>query len=343
MTAEITTYHLQRENNPHRQTALSFSFLGKLGLTTDRDLLPCKKHFIALLRSLESQKQISGYPLIIGLTESGIIPSALMYQAVRERDISASWICSTRRRASGIRFIESHSHGPHHILPLPQFQPTQLWFLEDEITTGRTILNLALHLSELLQVRQMRLFAIADRRSEAQIAQFDSILADRGILFSTQTLIRLPPDRQYQAQDLLHQDIIIGEDFVVRESNQSQWHLPEQRAALKAQLHLVPDLPNNLEGSLLAIGEAIDLALRMVRVNPQLSFQHITMSPWRVDGINIHHRLDICDKYYLYNYKHLKSPIYLLYDPQDVAIAFAAKKQLSQAGFIVNYLILKQT
>ncbi|MGK7904412.1 MAG: phosphoribosyltransferase domain-containing protein [Hormoscilla sp.] len=340
MTAAITTYHLQRENNPHRQTALSFSFLGKLGLTSDRDLLSCKKHFIALLRSSDSQTPISGYPLIIGLTESGIIPSALMHQVVRERDISAGWICSTRRRASGIRFIESHSHGPHHTLPLPQFSPSQLWFVEDEITTGRTILNLALHLSALLHVRQMRLFAIADRRSSAQIAQFESILADRDILFSSQTLIRLPPDLQYRAQDLLHEDIIISEDLIVKELTESQWHLPEQRAALNAQLHLLPNLPNNLEGSLLAIGEAIDLALRMVRVNRKLSFQHITLSPWRVDGINIHHRLDICDKYYLYNYKQLKSPIYLLYDPDDEPIALAAKKKLSQAGFTVNDLIL---
>jgi len=338
MSSQITTYHLQRENNPRRQTALSFPFLGQLGLTSEPDLLACRKHLQALLRSSACQKPISGEPLIIGLAESGIIPSGLMHQVVREQQISAGWICSTRRRASGIRFMESHSHSPHHILPLPQFQPTQLWFVEDEITTGRTILNLALHLCSLLQVRQMRFFTIADSRSPAQIAQFESILADRDIQFSTHTLIRLPPDRQDLAQDLLPQDIILSEDLIVKERDeiQSQWHLSGQRAARQTQWHLVPNLPNNLQGSLLAIGEAIDLALRMVRGNPQLSFQHITLNPWRVDGINIQHRLDICDKYYLYNYKHLKSPIYLLYDPQDRAIASAAKQQLSQAGFTVN-------
>ncbi|MBO1350757.1 MAG: phosphoribosyltransferase domain-containing protein [Hormoscilla sp. GUM202] len=341
MNSQITTYHLQRENNPRRQTALSFPFLGQLGLTSEPDLLACRKHLQELLRSSACQKPISGEPLIIGLAESGIIPSGLMHQVVREQQISAGWICSTRRRASGIRFMESHSHSPHHILPLPQFQPSQLWFVEDEITTGRTILNLALHLCSLLQVRQMRFFTIADSRSPAQIAQFESILADRDIQFSTHTLIPLPPDRQDIAQNLQHQDIIISEDMIVTEPDeiQSQWQLPEQRAALQTQWHIVPDLANNLQGSLLAIGEAIDLALRMVRGNPQLSFQQITLNPWRVDGINIQHRLDICDKYYLYNYKHLKSPIYLLYDPHDRAIASAAKKQLSQAGFTVNDII----
>lgn len=342
MSDRITTYHLQRENNPRRQTAISFSFLGQLGLTSAPDLLACKKHLLELLLSSACQKPISGEPLIIGLAESGIIPSALMYQVVREQQISAGWICSTRRRASGIRFMESHSHSPHHILPLPQFPPTELWIVEDEITTGRTILNLALHLSELLQVHCYRFFTIADSRSPAQIAQFESILADRDIQFSTHTLMRLPPDRQNLAQNLRHQNLIINEDLIVTEPDEihSQWQLPEQRAARQTQWQIVPDLPNNLEGSLLAIGEAIDLALGMVRGNRKLSFQQITLNPWRVDGINIQHRLDLCNKYYLYNYKQLKSPIYLLYDSHDRAIASAAKKQLSSSGFTVNDLIL---
>lgn len=342
MSSQITTYHLQRENNPRRQTALSFPFLGQLGLTSAPDLLACRKHLQEMLRSSACQKPISGEPLIIGLAESGIIPSGLMHQVVREQQISAGWICSTRRRASGIRFMESHSHSPHHILPLPQFQPTQLWIVEDEITTGRTILNLALHLFSLLQVRCYRFFSIADSRSPAQIARFESILADRDIQFSTHTLMRLPPDRQDLTQDLRHQDLIMSEDLIVRDPDEihSQWQLPDRRAARQTQWHILPDLANNLQGSLLAIGEAIDLALRMVLGNPQLSFQHITLNPWRVDGINVRHRLDICDQYYLYNYKQLKSPIYLLYDPHDRAIASAAKKQLSQAGFTVNDLIL---
>mgnify|MGYP002779505971 CR=1 FL=1 len=178
---------LQRDNNSRRQTAVTFSYLGKLKPTGRGELQECKNHLQSLLFQSILQNPVSKSPLIVGLTESGIIPSALMHQNAREQGIDAQWLCSTRRPAAGICFSESHSHSPNHILPLPQKQPTELWFVEDEITTGRTVLNLAIHLCSLLSVKYIRFFALADTRSKAQIDQFSSILASHSIYSSTHT------------------------------------------------------------------------------------------------------------------------------------------------------------
>lgn len=329
---------LQRENNPRRQTALTFSYLGKLGATKCRDLQKCKNHLQSLLFQSILQISVSKYPLIIGLTESGIIPSALMHQNARGQGIKAQWLCSTRRPAAGICFSESHSHSPNHVLPMPQQQPTELWFVEDEITTGRTILNLALRLCSLLSVNYIRVFTLADTRPKAQIELFDSILADSGIHASTHTLIQ----KELQANTELNL-LSIQKEQTLSISNcktERGWHFCDRRPALKAQSGILSELPNNLSGLLLVVGEAIDLGMRLVQINPLLSFQHITLSPWKIDNTSVFSKLQIYQQYYLYNYNKIETPVYILSDPSDESIELEAKCILSQQGIKAKNLQL---
>jgi orotate phosphoribosyltransferase len=331
---------LQRENNPHRQTAITFSYLGKIGLSNCWDLQECKNHLQSLLFQSILQNSVSEYPLIVGLTESGIVPSALMHQNAREQGINAQWLCSTRRPAAGICFTESHSHGPNHILPLPQYQPTELWFVEDEITTGRTILNLALRLCPLTNVKYIRLFALADTRTRSQISQFNSIAANYGIRCSTHALINAESPIHTENQDLL---LPVAETLIsnlVRQNN-CDWHFARQRAALQSQFDTQIELPQNLAGSLLVIGEAIDIGLRVVQNNPSLFLQHVTLSPWKVDGKTIFSRQDICRKYYFYNYEQIQPPVYILSDPIDQEIELELKHMLTQKGVKVDHLQLQ--
>jgi hypothetical protein len=329
---------LQRENNPRRQTALTFSYLGKLGATERGDLQKCKNHLQSLLFQSILQNSVSKYPLIIGLTESGIIPSALMHQNAREQGINAQWLCSTRRPAAGICFSESHSHSPNHVLPMPQEQPTELWFVEDEITTGRTILNLALRLCSLLNVNYIRVFALADTRPKAQIDLFNSILANSGIHSSTHTLIQeeLPANTEVNALSIQKEQNL----NITTYTSEHEWHLCDHRPALKAQFDILSELPNNLSGLLLVIGEAIDFGMRLVQINPFLSFQHITLSPWKIDNTSIFCKLRICQQYYLYNYNEIETPVYILSDPIDEAIELEAKYILSQKGIKAKHLQL---
>lgn len=299
----------------------------KQGFLTDVRL-----HFQSIL-----ENSVSKYPLIIGLTESGIIPSALMYQNAREQGINAQWLCSTRRTAAGICFSETHSHSPNHVLPLPEEQPTELWFVEDEITTGRTILKLALHLCSLFNIKYIRFFALADTRSKVQIDYFTTTLSSYNIHSHTYSLVKKKYSDNIENQNILISKI---ENNTQNDVKNSDWLFSKFRPSLQAQFDILTDLPTNLFGIVFVIGEAIDIGIRLVQLNPLLSFQHITLSPWTVDKTNILNKLKICQKYYFYNYKELDLPVYIFSDPIDQEIELEAKYIFAQKGIQVNYLEL---
>jgi Phosphoribosyl transferase len=332
-------YHLQRKNNPKRTQAISFPFLGKLGTASAEQLHDCQQKLRGILLESLKHKPISKTPLIIGLAESGIIPSALMHQIAIAQHIQAHWICSTRRSAAGIPFIESHSHETHHTLPLPNCHPTELWFVEDEITTGKTIFHLATKLCKLFGISTIRLFSLADVRTPEEIARFHIALAYQEIRCFTTSVHRIRKDTP---ADLLPYKTSLSEIPTARTRTPSQqdWHFPHRRPALQSQLNSMQDLPDRLTGCLLVIGEAIDLALQIVQKNPLLSFQHITLSPWKIDRKAIFSCLEIGEKYHLYNYEKLTSSVYLLSDPVDRPIEDAARKILTQRGFKISPLSL---
>jgi hypothetical protein len=340
-------YHLKRENNVRRRRAITFSCLGKLCSTDDADLCRWKSRLEDLLCGALTDRPVTGPPLIIGLAESGIIPSALFHQILGKMNIRAGWICSTRRPACGIRFVESHSHGPEHILPFPPDRPGELWFVEDEITTGRTLLHLSISLCRRLHLNRVRYFAFLDTRASHHHVRFRARLGKEGILFSTHTLFPAdPPACEAVVGNMDGKDrfpAIESADAVISHDPEIGWHWPRLRPGLRNQLPpaLRPEPPHifspqRLTGSLLAVGEAVDLALPLVQVNPDLQLRHITLSPWEIDKKYIFDRMDIPGGYYLYNPQSLCPPLHLLYDPIDASVGEAAAGLLSEAGFAVN-------
>ncbi|MEY2832992.1 MAG: hypothetical protein RLZZ574_2251 [Cyanobacteriota bacterium] len=270
-----------------------------------------------------------------------------MHQVAREEDIQAHWLCSTRRDTDGIHFSESHSHQPDHVLPLYQDQPTEIWFVEDEITTGKTILNLILKLCPLLKVNSIRLFSFLDSRTSKETAHFARTLAQHDIQCNTKSLLRNEKTSQ-DTVNLKTTDICfhMSQQSVTREPLNPQvnhhnrdWHCPEQRSALNAQLNFTLKLPTHLKGCLLAVGEVMDLALRLLQVNPGLSMQHITLSPWEIDRVNISDYLEV-KNYYIYNSQQLQSHIYILSDPKDRDVEYEITQLLQQKGLSVESLSL---
>lgn len=149
-----------------------------------------------------------------------------------------------------------------------------MWFVEDEITTGRTILNLVLRLCSLLKVKYVRLFALADTRPAAQVTQFNSILTSYNINYSIHTLIEAEIQTLTESQNcLLNEEK--AEISIPKNKNAHDWHFYDQRSALKAQFNTIQELPKSLTGTLLVIGEAIDIGIKLVQNNPSLLFQHI--------------------------------------------------------------------
>lgn len=344
---EKDMYFLKRENNAMRRHAVSFSCLGKIRSTGLSCLFRWKQYLNVLLEHILRNGGISSYPVVIGLTESGIIPSALFHQLLREKSFSAGWICSTRRPGSGIRFTESHSHGPDHVLPLPKGRPTELWFVEDEITTGRTLLRLSLSLCRHLHLRHVRFLAFADSRHAVSRKHFQTLLRREGVKFSVHTLARSGAGENaseplHMASRLHDCDPIAETPAISGLHDEKHWNFPEHRPALKERFDSRFPFADNLHGTLLAVGEAVDMGMQIVQASPDLELRHITLSPWEIDKRHVLSRLDIGGKYYLYNCHTLRPPLHILSDPIDAEIGMEAARLLSAKGFSVRHLDMGQ-
>lgn len=91
-----------------------------------------------------------------------------------------------------------------------------------------------------------------------------------------------------------------------------------------------------ISGSLLVVGEAVDLGLHLTQVNPGLQMHHVTLSPWVVNGDAIKTRLEVADAYYLYNPHRLRAPVHLLNDPLDEVVGRAVVDRLRPLGYPVT-------
>ncbi|MBI4748424.1 MAG: phosphoribosyltransferase domain-containing protein [Acidobacteria bacterium] len=334
----IQVYHLERLNNPSRKNAFSFHFLAKLGTVSSSDLEDCRlvlRHFIE--HSL-NEHPLVGKPLIVGLAESGILLSALLHQEAHQLGIAGGWICSTRRPASGIRFIERHSHQPAHILPVPANPVDELWLIEDEITTGQTIFQVIRHLSSLTSVKMVRIFTLVDARSDEQRTVFSELLEQDGIRHSVHSLLEF---HGFPTMECFDRKFV--EESTLAPSFQSEdaihhWMLPETRPALSVQTAATLDAFDGIEGSLLVIGEAMDMAVRTMIRNPQLSIRHVTLSPWKIDHQNVFDRIHINGKYYVYNLDEFQGPVHILSDPFDHESALSLQETMSHHGYRAEVL-----
>ncbi|MBF0412347.1 MAG: phosphoribosyltransferase domain-containing protein [Desulfamplus sp.] len=398
-------YHLKRENNPLREDAFTLACLGKIHPASSADFLRCKGYLSALIQDLRiNQDTMQEQVLIIGLTESGIIPALLMYIETLERNLDTSILYSTRRPLSGIAFKESHSHGPDHILPLPLLSPSlatyintnidtkssskisklynssirrepspfkEIWIVEDEITSGNTVYNLMVQLSEHLEISRVRVFAFADFRNSEQKSDFYLKTAQHKIECTVHTLNVMsenpnPASLGYNVNEKPNSTLLgsnVSDNFTGHNKYNSQistfngWHLPSKRPALAiksgdficSDLWRLPfdkissewrkseELPKR---TILAVGEAIDLAACLALSNDKIRFQQISLSPWQVDNRSIFSKISFAERYYLYNYENLKNrdlnPVFILCDPIDKDIEQEAVVKLGEHGIEVK-------
>lgn len=333
------TFHLLRRNNARRATAITFSFLGKLFPVGGDELDHCVELLGALLDESLAATPVLGLPLIIGLAESGIVPSGLMFREVRRRGIEARWACSSRRPVAGIRFTEPHSHGPHHILPRPGESFDELWIVEDELTTGATLTNLVLRLCHSFEFCRVRVFALLDARDDHRRGQFARMLANRGIESSVHTILREDTTEPTVSEADVPPPPVFDADHSLPCRAAADWFDYRSRSGVRLQADFGTfQLRNATEkGTLLVIGEAIDLAIALVAEHPDLSFQHVTLSPWQVD----HHHVNDClaaAGYHLYNPRTISGPVRLLADPIDRQVAEAFHAELVKRGVAVSPL-----
>ena len=344
-------YHLKRDNNPLREDAFTLSCLGKLYPASTSDFARCGGLLSELLTEIISENDLNHdlnhEILIIGLTESGIIPALLMYLESQKKNLDTHLIYSTRRPMSGIAFNESHSHGPNHILPISNSDFKEIWIIEDEITSGNTVFNLINQLSSHLKIDYVRIFAFADFRNIDQKIDFISKTAENNINCSVHTLPFFLKEAKTTtaSQPLILHDIMepvnlsFQNNFKELESN---WHLPLKRPALGAKTDKCLDfalwkVPIEFScGTVLAVGESVDIAAGFVLANENLSFQQISLSPWKIDNKSIFSRMSVAGKYYLYNYEQLQGPVFIICDPIDREIEIEIIEKLKNYGIHVK-------
>ncbi|MBF0199720.1 MAG: phosphoribosyltransferase domain-containing protein [Desulfamplus sp.] len=379
-------YHIKRDNNPLREEAFTLSCLGKLFPASSRELIKCGRWLSELLDQINFDaheqdnshkdgnawkgRSKTDYPckiLIVGLTESGIIPAFLMYREAIIRSMKGKsrrphLVYSTRRSIPGIPFNEIHSHGPDHILPINGGGFDELWIVEDEITSGNTVMNLMTELQNHMKIKRVRVFAFTDFRNDVQKERLMEVTAENdihcsvhipvipseisGLSLNTKTL-------SSHGEELSRLHNSPGLYFGCNPSNPfnsmeypghmpDNWYLQHRRPALGVKNGILFDPEfwrvshEFSKGSLLVIGESVDMAASIVLANPGISFQQISLSPWKVDNENILSRMEIGDRYYLYNHKNLMEPVFILYDPVDADIGMDVVEKMKSRGMDVK-------
>lgn len=348
-------FHLERDNNPKRKEAFTADFIGKLFPIMGRNLNKgCEYLEKILLESLKIQA-VEENVLIIGLTESGIIPSILMQKVAQENGITTTLLSSTRRPSpSGIVFIEKHSHAPNHCIPVPQQKITELWIVEDEMTTGNTVFEVLSQFCSQLEIKKVRIFALADFRNTKQKMEALKIQQSLNVECVYQSFLHfddvcdIAPGKPLSTTTNTERN-----DYHCTGNQQSSsfldiWHMPQYRSAINQQPNNEQEannwhMPDNFsDTTVLVIGETVDIATHLALANPDFSFQHITLSPWKIDNASIVSRLNFDNKYFLYNYKTLSKTVCILNDPIDEEISRVVKEKLEENDFTVKTFPLKK-
>ncbi len=288
---------IRRKNNSRRSQAIAFDHVGKLGVLKRQHLQDLRSAFANLLKRhrlpLVNASGFSPPTTVIGLSESGIVPSYAMATLLRsisrqtvsgrptdsEPSTKIDWICSTRNPANcegnAIEFQERHSHAPGHFLDDATIERTEggeFWVVEDEITTGQTIINLIESLIPRLHFPTIRIFALVDLRSESHQESFSNQLSDLGIdQVDCRALISQhdSPDKfQLTAQTIDDEDI--------------------SAEVMPTQIKYV-------------CGEQIADVLPWVDQSDEHGVRQFTLSPWEVDDETVRNRIEVGQRYHLYN------------------------------------------
>jgi len=283
-------YTVKRHNNPMRKFAFVHRDLGKIG-AADPD------NIIRLAAKMVNGALPFKNPLVLGLSESSI----LLGRVVCEFFGGGLYLFSTRYphdRSELVPFTEPHSHAPSQFLKLSGTgHCREVCIVEDEVTTGNTIMNLVRLLAENMpSVTSIAVLALKVFCSGQRIAEMS---ADAGAMGIQLALHSLYDGNQDESVPVMHSvKSIATEDGKVASSVYSPWEygrgridpFSKEKALFRYKKWSAVLSRLSLPGAVTVIGasEAIDLAFEISRVLAQRGHQtrlrHLTISPWEVPG-----------------------------------------------------------
>lgn len=293
----MSLIQVQRQNNHKRRHAHVAPFLGKLG-PVDHARLES-----TLANAASALPLAPGPTLVVGLAEASLILAwhlALHLSPMPD-------LCFTTREESrhgrGHLFQEPHSHGPVHWVYVPPDQCyEQIVIVEDEVTTGTTILNLVLSLRS--HATRFHIVALMDMRSQEHCTMMNEAAAAHALDIEVSVI--------YGSSCLPHPLPCCGP--TPTSLCAAHWFClnPHQRSR-QAQAQALGTLTHLWQtgrlGIVYMIGECVDVPMAFCSSLPlehRPPVQHITLSPWVVDGNGIQTRSDFVNgkgsPYYLYNW-----------------------------------------
>jgi hypothetical protein len=270
-----------RKNNPLRQNGMVHRNLGKIG--------PVKPLYtINIVDEMVRGGIEFGTGPIIGLSESSI----LLGRIISEFITHTPFIFSSRYPMAGmVAFMEPHSHAPIQYLNMKALKDVrEICIVEDEITTGNTLLNLIqVLLSQLDYLQTIRVVALKMFCSDYRVRQMQEIIAMRGVQLYLTSLYRGEPDKEelllIESKVSQIESITLFDGFMEAGRGRTDLFLnADSRREFWDKVFV--QVPEHL--TVIGVSEAIDLAFEISHVlekrgcNAKLS--HMTISPWDLPG-----------------------------------------------------------
>lgn len=264
-----------------RKFGLAHRNLGKVG-----SVRPISA--INIINELSQKGMEFGTGPVIGLSESSILLGRLVSEFITH----SPFIFSTRYPIQGmIGFIEPHSHFPHHYINLNAIKDArEVCIVEDEITTGNTLLGLIqVLLDNLPDLKSIRVISLKMFCSAERIRQIQSMVLIRGARLYLNSIFRgtidyeeplvIPPVLdKIETLPVYTSYLESGrgrtEPFCKPKTRYTFWN------------NKITDIFHWV--TVIGVSEAIDIAFEISNLLEQrgcnASFRHLTISPWDLPG-----------------------------------------------------------
>lgn len=317
---------VERDGNPLRKFGHASPFIGKLAALDGESL-------DRIARATWKQlPRMNGKTLVVGMTESSLL---LSWFLARHAPTTVDLCFTTRERRpleeSSLQwrtFEEPHSHGPRHFIALEKgARFDQIVIVEDELTTGATLRNLLLTLQDVAP--SFFVVTLCDMRPLEAKSQLLCDMLERGLSLRTFDLSApQAPVRQLRSKKPLLPAPMFNpyrrSEAIRDEANRS---LDCWRESFDF-------------GAIYMVGECVDMPLSYWSTLPESqrpAIQHITRSPWKVDGEEIRSRADFpgdgtSSRYFLYNFVPFASRAVIIYEALNAAITAQARDFFAAHG-----------
>lgn len=262
-------WQVERDGNPLRRFGHVSPSIGKLGPLDSDALDQIGQLTRAALPDLPEPT------LVIGMTESSLLLAFFM-ALWQQKPVDLRFTTRYNRAGEDKRaFREPHSHGPQHFLALEEGRTyAQIVIIEDELTTGATLRNLILAVSDVS--RRVFVATLRDLRPQNLRDELQNEMQNLGVeleVLSLETMEWQSPGEIAPARPCFN-------PFGRRET--------DRQTALQT---LETQWAEFQPGLIVMISECVDIALQFWLQIPPVErpeLRQITRSPWKIDGQSVH-------------------------------------------------------